>query len=502
MSEGLSERVATNGSVRDTAQPSAIAHAARWLLSRWIAVPLLSVLILIPCFWHAHIQAGDLGSHLYNAWLSQSVVQGYLPGLRLQPQYTNVLFDLLLGKLFPFAGAVGTERIAVSICVLLFFWGAFALASAAAQETAWSVVPLLAMVTYGAIFHWGFFSFYLSVAFSLFGLALICAGSMKDWWLLPLLLALAALAHPMGAACLLGLGIYLAALRWMPARPRIALSIFLLAASFVVRAYLVHHFEVLPRETPYYGLLGADQLIVFGHNYFFLAVATLGACLLCFAITLRGRASEILSSPWVQFYAVTAVIVYFAPGGLHSEATFGMMGYLPDRGSLYTAVALAVVIACCRPRFRFAAATTLVATIFFFALHHDTGILEQRVAKAKQLVRPYSGRRVVSMLNGIPGWRIHEDHSVDRACIGQCYSYNNYEPSTKQFRLRAAPDNRVVLINDDTLDSIKDGEYTVQRRDLPLYEVYECGNGPTDLCIAELHEGQKNGDVPNRLERQ
>jgi hypothetical protein len=210
------------------------------------------------------------------------------------------------------------------------------------------------------------------------------------------------------------------------------------------------------------------------------------------------RTRETVSSPWLQFYAVIAIIVCFSPGGLHSEATFGMMGYLPDRGSVYSAVAFAAFIACCRPRVWFVAATTLLATIFFFALHHDTGILEQRQAKTAQLVHPHYGRRVISMVSGLPGWRIHEDHSVDRACIAQCYSYNNYEPSTKQFRLRAAPDNRVVLIDDDILDSIKDGEYTVQRRDLPLYELYECGKGPNDLCIAELHEGQKNGDVPNR----
>jgi hypothetical protein len=497
MNEVVGQSLDSKESVPAGANTSAITSTARWLRERWIAFLVVCALVLVPCFWHPHIQAGDLGSHLYNAWLSQTVAQGYLPGLHFQRQHTNVLFDLLLSKLFPFAGARGTERIAVSICVLLFFWGAFALASAAAQRPAWCITPLLAMISYGAIFHWGFFSFYLSVAFSLFGLALIFSGNAKDWWLLPILLALAVLAHPMGAACLVGLGVYLAGLRWLSPRYGILLSLLLLVVAFGVRAFLVHHFEVLPRETPYYGLLGADQLVVFGRNYFYIALAALGVCLLCFAQTLRDR--EILASPWLQFYAVIAVIVCFSPGGLYSQATFGMMGYLPDRGSLYSAVALATLVAYCRPRAWFIAATSILAAFFFFALHHDTGLLEQRQAKATQLVRPHSGRRVISMLEAIPGWRIHEDHSVDRACIGQCYSYNNYEPSTRQFRLRADRDNRVVLIDDDSLDSIKDGDYTVQRRDLPLYEVYNCGQGPTDLCITELHDGQKNGDVPNRF---
>jgi len=29
-------------------------------------------------------------------------------------------------------------------------------------------------------------------------------------------------------------------------------------------------------------------------------------------------------------------------------------------------------------------------------------------------------------------------HSVDRACIGHCFSYSNYEPSSGQFRVRAS----------------------------------------------------------------
>ena len=36
----------------------------------------VSLAVLIPCYWHRYIQAGDLGSHVYNAWLAQMVQQG------------------------------------------------------------------------------------------------------------------------------------------------------------------------------------------------------------------------------------------------------------------------------------------------------------------------------------------------------------------------------------------------------------------------------------------
>src|ERR1019366_1605704 len=145
-----------------------------------------SAALLIPCFWHRHIQACDLGSHLYTAWLTQSVSRGLLPGLHLGRQYTNVLVDLLLSKLFPYFGAIGTERLVVGLCVLIFFWGAFAFASAAARRAAWNAAPLLAMVAYGAIFHWGFFNFYLSAGLSFFALAIVVSVTGKDLLLFPL----------------------------------------------------------------------------------------------------------------------------------------------------------------------------------------------------------------------------------------------------------------------------------------------------------------------------
>src|ERR1700761_1670314 len=129
---------------------SATLLAAGWLWRRWWAFLLCSAVLLVPCFWHRHIQACDLGSHLYNAWLSQAVASGSLPGLHLETKYTNVLVDLLLSNLFPHLGAQGTERVVTSLCVLIFFWGSFAFVSAASARPAWQVAPLLAMVRYGA----------------------------------------------------------------------------------------------------------------------------------------------------------------------------------------------------------------------------------------------------------------------------------------------------------------------------------------------------------------
>ena len=57
---------------------------------------LMSIVLLIPCFWQPRIEAGDLGSHVYNAWLAQQIGQGKMPGLQVVPMTSNVLFDLIL----------------------------------------------------------------------------------------------------------------------------------------------------------------------------------------------------------------------------------------------------------------------------------------------------------------------------------------------------------------------------------------------------------------------
>ena len=64
-----------------------------------LRILLISAAVLAPVFWHRTIAAGDLGSHLYNAWLAQLIRHGYAPGLWLAPRWNNVLFDLLLSEI-------------------------------------------------------------------------------------------------------------------------------------------------------------------------------------------------------------------------------------------------------------------------------------------------------------------------------------------------------------------------------------------------------------------
>src|ERR1051325_8634824 len=132
-----------------------------------------SGVLLIPCFWQSRIQAGDLGSHVYNAWLARLIQAGKAPGLTIVRQTNNVLFDLLLKQLWDWFGAEMAQRIAVSFAVLVLVWGAFALIRRVADRPPWPFLPVVAMVAYGWTYHTGLFNFYISLGLCFWAMSLM-----------------------------------------------------------------------------------------------------------------------------------------------------------------------------------------------------------------------------------------------------------------------------------------------------------------------------------------
>src|SRR5271163_11826 len=104
----------------ETSEPSLELQFAR--AKKW-TILLLSMAITVPCFWHRRIEAGDLGSHVYNAWLAQLIGKGQAPGLYLAHQWHNVLFDFSLLHVANVAGFLAAEKIVIAVAVLIFFWG-------------------------------------------------------------------------------------------------------------------------------------------------------------------------------------------------------------------------------------------------------------------------------------------------------------------------------------------------------------------------------------------
>jgi len=460
------------------------------------SVALCSAVVLAPCFWHRHLEANDLGSHVYNAWLAQLIHQGKAPGLHIVPQSNNVLFDLMLSELFQL-GPRAAERIAVSLAVLIFFWGGFALCAAAAGRGSWAVAPVLAMTAYGFVFNMGFFNLYLSVGLSLFVLALVWRGRRWDFVLIPPLMALIWMAHLLGTGGVLVLGVFLALLRVLPLRWQLTLTAAMLGGYFAVRWYVLHHYVIVERESDIYWLAGADQFVVFRRAYLWVALAIVLLAAATIALAgLRGRREALQRGvAWMQLYAVVALAVGFAPGGI-VHAKFGMMGYLPDRVSIYAAALACCLLALAWPAKWQAAAFSVVAVAFFSLLYTDAAALDQLETRMEQVVAPMRpGRRVVATIFSRRGARVHDQHMIDRACIGHCFYVANYEPSSGQFRIKAEPGSPVVMSDQDDCGRMQNGVYQVRAQDLPLLEIYGCGASLRDICVHELQAGDLNGEA-------
>ena len=102
----------------------------------------------------------------------------------------------------------------------------------------------------------------------------------------------------------------------------------------------------------------------------------------------------------------------------------------------------------------------------------------------------------MAVANAPEDWRVpFIYHSIDRACIGRCFSFANYEASSLQFRVRALPGNFVVTTSVDQSDDMSSGDYRVRREDLPLISIYQCDDSDfTKLCARPLREGQRTED--------
>src|ERR1700730_12758948 len=89
---------------------SGLKAAADFLRQYWLQVIAISAGLLIPCLWHRQIEAGDLGSHVYNALLAKlSASWGMGLGWRRRRKFWcrsagSSSFGARLRSLLPFRG--------------------------------------------------------------------------------------------------------------------------------------------------------------------------------------------------------------------------------------------------------------------------------------------------------------------------------------------------------------------------------------------------------------
>ena len=457
----------------------------------WIRCAGISAAVVIPCFWHRRIEAGDLGSHVYNAWLVQLIEKGDAPGLWIANQRTNVLFDFMLtslGKTVPLLIAV---KIVVALSVLLFFWATFAVVASTSERAPWPLCAVIAMVCYGWTFNMGFLNYYLSLGLSFLGIAIIWKGHKWECAAALILVPLIAIAHPLGLVWLGCASVYVLAFRYTSKHYRIALFPAAVLSLCVLHFYLWRHLLVSSRKHPFYLYNGMDQFVLFGPAFKVPAVALAGILLVAIAIDFaRRRKASGSSGPTrsmlLQLYVLVFLAVTLLPDSIKFLQSQAPLSLLSARLTSISAVLICCLAGMTLPRkwhyFAFAAPPLM----FFCLLYLETARVNRIEDQADKLIAILPPMQHIAVT--IPderNSRLTLEHLVDTACIYHCFTYGNYEASSGQFRVRALPGNWFVTPDYSATAAISSGTYTAQRSEMPLYQIYVCGSKDRDerLCL-------------------
>jgi len=485
----------------DVSEPSLgwqFVRAKKW------AILIISIAIIVPCLWHRHIQAGDLASHVYNAWLAQLIEKGQAPGLYFVRQWNNVLFDFMLLHAANLLGFAAAEKVVVSFCVLIFFWGIFAFVATTSGQPPWFLAPCIAMLAYGYSFNMGFLNYYLSLGLAGLSLTFLWrgrgSGRIPGLLIVPFVL----LAHPLGLLWLAGTAAYLILWKNLPGWWKLSLPVASVSVVFVVHWYLAHQsrFPVDWEHDAFYRMNGADQLTLYGQRYATLGWAALIFGMLCLLVDVISRRRDTffwqsLRLP-AELYFVAITAVALLPENLRPSITGGWIGLLASRLTAITAVFGLCLMSCLRPRKWHLVGFGACAIVFFAFLYQDTLVLDRMETAAERLVRrlPF-GTRVIETIWSPDDSRVSFiGHLGDRACIGHCFSYSNYEPASGQFRIRVRPGSPVVGASVDDTEDMQSGEYQVQDEDLPVMQLFQCDEKDlTRLCLRSLITGEKNGRI-------
>ena len=253
-------------------------------------------------------------------------------------------------------GFAAAEKVVVSLCVLIFFWGVFAFLSAASGQPPWFLTPGIAMLSYSYSFNMGFLNYYLSLGLAAFALALFWRGRGLERLLGLFLVPLVLLAHPLGLIWLLGTALYLILWTRLPNWWKLAVPASAIAAVYVVHAYLAHQtrFPVDWAHDPFYLMNGADQLSLYGRRYATLGLAVLIFAVLCILLEVitRRRDKSFLPSLRLpaELYFIAIVAVALLPENLRPSITGGWIGLLASRLTMITAIFGLWLLGCLKPR--------------------------------------------------------------------------------------------------------------------------------------------------------
>jgi len=367
----------------------------------------ISLLLLAPCFWQPRLEGGDLSSHIYHSWMPGLIENGRTMGVTLVHQWGNVLFDVILANLFRLFGAEAAQRLSISMVVLTFVWGAFAFISVVSRSRPWHLMPCLAMLAYGWVFHMGFFNFYLSLGLCFWAMALAWDWTPKRMTAAIILFLLALFAHALPVIWTLGLLTYVWVARGRGAFGRTLVTVGYVAALLVVHAVLTQLTDSQWSPTQFTMASGLDQVWIFDSKYYIVLMGLLAVWAMMFLGLVKGSgAREVVAGIPFQLCVLSAAAVSILPGTVLIPGFYHALSFLAERMSLGVAVCVCAMLGAVRPRVTEKWALVAVAILFFGFLYRDERILNGFADRMENLTAS-----TTPSLCAAPGCMEH-DHQV------------------------------------------------------------------------------------------
>jgi hypothetical protein len=468
----------------------------------WLLIAGLAIALLIPCLWQPHIEAGDLSSHVYNAWLAGQVQRGAIPGLTLAHPITNVLADWALQALSSVLGADWAERVVEAAAVQIFFWGAFSLIAAIHRRQPWIVVPFLAMLAYGLIFHLGFLNFYLAVGLTCCWMALLWRPSRRRFYIALPVAILALLAHPLPLVWGILALAYAAVAERLNERLRVLLLPTAFSALILIQTGLTTLFPSqwslgqLINAEGVLGMAGVEQFWLYGNKYLVIVAGVLVIWSALFLERLDHRG--MFSDPIVQLWCLNIAGFVLLPFGIQFPGYQFAFLYIPQRVSLFIAILFCAMVAGGRYGRGLTRLSAFLAAAFFTFVYLDGRALNRIEAQITALLAQLPpGQRVVMALQDSGSNRLNSlVHIGDMACLGRCFAYSNYEPSTGQFRIRVDGPNGAVASTRDIVREMELGEHIVTRTEAPLYSICPSSDPARPFALKKLAAGERTCVTP------
>jgi hypothetical protein len=462
----------------------------------------VGLLMLIPCFWQPRVMAGDLPSHVYNAWLAGLVAQGKTPGLALAYPLTNVLTDIFLTPLIAAIGPAWAEALVAALAVQIFFWGAFTFVAVAAGQRNWVVAPTLAMLSYGLIFQFGFLNFYVSAGLCLWMTALLWTPTPRRIaWAAPLAVAAFA-AHPLPLVWAAAVLLYVHLSR-RTSDPQGRAVLLLAGAALLILAHfvLLNSFRVfwslggLATFAGWADLLGAGQFLLYGNEYWIPAAGTL----IIWVILFLNRLDDggILRDPLFHLWCLSILAFVFVPSVLEYSASRYPLYYIQERVSFFTVLLFCATVARGRYGGSLLRGSILLSGAFFLALYlsvHAFNQIEQEVAGLLEKVP--ADARVIAAFEDTSSDRLNGlVHVASAACVGRCFDYANYEPATGHFRIRVQGPNKFAAPSIATFRELEQGKHIVTAEEAPLYAICASSAAGKRFELRQLHAGEMSCKV-------